>query len=140
MAGKMGGNKAGRTAGGKAAADGTTPMTPTSKWRDVPSGFDPQQTRDHRGILRFMYQVSAKGRGKTFQEWTRQWREARRMSERTMANAKEGHWQTSVWSTAEAVEPLGTSFGFGWTTLMGSFPMTLEFCESLLDIRPFPGP
>ena len=100
------------------------------QWRDVPSGFDPQQTRDHRDILRFMYQVSAKGRGKTFQEWTRQWREARRMSERTMANAKEGHWQTSdgaegrkwrwmprpttwrqnegrsraTWSTAEAVE------------------------------------
>ena len=64
------------------------------QWRDVPCGFDPQQTRDHRDILRFMYQVSAKGKGKSFPEWTRQWREARRASERCKSNAREGRWQT----------------------------------------------
>ena len=49
-----------------------------------------RQTRDQRDILRFMYQTSAKGKGKGYQDWLNSWRQCRATSVNVMANSLEG--------------------------------------------------
>ena len=48
------------------------------------------QSRDHRDILRFMYQTTAKGQGKSFQDWMQSWRQCKQHSVGVDANSPEG--------------------------------------------------
>ena len=47
-------------------------------------------SRDQRDILRFMYQTTAKGKGKTYQDWVQSWRQCKQLSVGVDANATEG--------------------------------------------------
>lgn len=49
-----------------------------------------RQTRDQREILRFMYQTSAKGNGKGYQDWLNAWRQCKSFSVNVNANSLEG--------------------------------------------------
>ena len=46
--------------------------------------------RDQRDILRFMYQTSAKGSGKSYQDWMSAWRQCKTLSASVNANSMEG--------------------------------------------------
>ena len=46
--------------------------------------------QEHRDLLRFMYQTSAKGRGKSFQTWNDQWKACMARSQHVQANSVEG--------------------------------------------------
>ena len=49
-----------------------------------------RNTRDQRDQLRFMYQTTAKGRGKSYQDWVQSWRQCRQYSVGVDANCLEG--------------------------------------------------
>ena len=51
-------------------------------------------TRDHRDLLRFMYQTSAKGKGKTYHQWSEEWKSSMAKSRTVHANALEGEWES----------------------------------------------
>lgn len=50
-------------------------------------------TREHRDLLRFMYQVTAKGGGKSYHQWSEEWKGAMTRSRTVHANACEGEWE-----------------------------------------------
>lgn len=56
----------------------------------MPGHWDDRQPRDHRDLLRFMFQTSVKGQGKSFQDWLGTWRLSLRNSEHVQANSLEG--------------------------------------------------
>ncbi len=51
--------------------------------------------QEHRDLLRFMYQTSAKGRGKSFQTWNDQWKSCMARSQHVQANSVEGDFSAS---------------------------------------------
>lgn len=51
--------------------------------------------QEHRDLLRFMYQTSAKGRGKSFQTWNDQWKSCMARSQHVQANSVEGNFAAS---------------------------------------------
>ena len=59
-------------------------------------GQVPNESRDHdtRDLLRFMYQTSSKGRGKSFQDWQEEWKQCMLLSKTVLANSKEGFLAT----------------------------------------------
>lgn len=61
-----------------------------SSSNEARDGRDQRDTRDHRDILRFIYQTTAKGRGKSFQEWMSSWRVCLHESARVQANSTDG--------------------------------------------------
>ena len=52
----------------------------------------PQYTerRDRRDVLRFIYQTTSKGRGKSYQDWVQSWRQCQQESLGVQANSTEG--------------------------------------------------
>lgn len=60
-----------------------------------------KDARDQRDVLRFIYQTTAKGQGKSFQDWKQSWRLCLQESSDVQANSKEGNpvWvSVCVWS------------------------------------------
>ena len=55
-------------------------------------GAHQNETRDRepRDLLRFMFQTSAKGKGKSFQHWQEDWKQCMLLSKGVNANSKEG--------------------------------------------------
>lgn len=56
----------------------------------VDSSKDFRESRDHRDVLRFIYQTTAKGRGKSFPDWMQSWRSCLQESSGVQANSTEG--------------------------------------------------
>ena len=48
------------------------------------------QGREYRDLLRFFYQTSQKGKGKSYQDWYEAWKQAMQLSTSVAANALEG--------------------------------------------------
>lgn len=54
-----------------------------------------KEARDQRDVLRFIYQTTAKGQGKSFQDWKQSWRLCLQESCDVQANSTEGN---PVWA------------------------------------------
>ena len=55
-----------------------------------PTGHVDRQTREARDTLRFIYQTTAKGQGKSYQDWMASWKQCRTLSVGVQANSLEG--------------------------------------------------
>ena len=64
-----------------------------------PASKQPMSQDDKRELLRFMYQTTAKGNGKSFQDWLAAWRQCMSLSSRVSANSLEGHSDSSRFSS-----------------------------------------
>jgi len=53
--------------------------------------------RDTRDLLRFLYQASSKGRGKSFQQWQEEWKQCMILSKGVLANSREGFLASIFW-------------------------------------------
>ena len=62
----------------------------TCTFEAMSHGSDARATRDHRDVLRFIYQTTAKGQGKSFQDWKQSWRLCLQESSSVQANSLEG--------------------------------------------------
>ena len=69
-----------------------------------------RNTRDQRDQLRFMYQTTAKGRGKSYQDWVQSWRQCRQYSVGVDANCLEGPLTAS---NHHSTHGAGKLFGLG---------------------------
>lgn len=51
----------------------------------------PKDRYEPRDLLRFVYQTTAKGRGKGFADWQEEWKQCAKLSKHVQANSKEGN-------------------------------------------------
>lgn len=51
----------------------------------------PKDRYEPRDLLRFIYQTTAKGRGKGFADWQEEWKQCAKLSKHVQANSKEGN-------------------------------------------------
>lgn len=64
------------------------------------------QTREQRDLLRFMYQTSCKGCGKSYQDWIQAWKQCRLLSVNVTANSLEGAKQLQPSIFSRCFKPL----------------------------------